>query len=157
LELRNRRAGRAEHEGTATVSIQELGEPGRPRVPALEPDVGERHHGLQPREIVERELAGVSPVVEESPHHELIRHGTHGAAERGSIQDSAGRMGVGGVPQQASIPAQGRAERRGTRRQRREQRDADQRGNRGIARERQAVDGLECAAFFGVGGSAQRR
>jgi hypothetical protein len=61
------------------------------------------------------------------------------------------------MPQQTPIPAQGRAERRGTRRERREKRDANQRGHRGIAREGQAVDGLERAAFFGVGWSAQRR
>lgn len=156
LELSDCRTGRAEDDGTAPVSVQELREPGGPGIPPLEPDIGERHHGIQWLEVVQGELPGVSPIVVESPHHELIGHGAHGAAKRGSIQDSAGRLGIGGMPQQAPIPTQCCAERRGTRCQRRKQRDANQRGNGGIARERKAGDGVECAALFEVGRSAQR-
>jgi hypothetical protein len=120
-QLRDGRARRAEHDGAAPVSLEELAEPGGPRVAALEPRIRERHQRTQPFEIVQRELTHVALIIEESPHHELIGHGAYDAAKGGAIQGPAGCSSLRGVPQQVPIPAQGGAERRGTRCQRREQ------------------------------------
>jgi hypothetical protein len=120
-ELRDGRARRAEHDGAASVSLEELAEPGGPRVAALEPRIGERHQWIQSFEVLQRELTHVSLIIEESPHHELIGHGAYDAAKGGAIQSPAGPSGLCGVPQHVPISAQGGAERRRTRRQRREQ------------------------------------
>ena len=120
-ELRDGGAGRAEHDSAAPVSLEELAEPGRPRVAALEPRIRERHQWTQPLEVVQRELTHFALIIEESPHHELICHGAYDAAKGGAIQGSAGRSSLCGVPQHVPISAQGSAERRGTRCQRREQ------------------------------------
>jgi hypothetical protein len=120
-ELRDGCAGRAEHDTAAPVSLEELAEPGRPRVAALEPPIRERHQWTEPFEVIQRELTHVAQIIEESPHHELIGHGAYDAAKGGAIQGPAGRSGLCGMPQHVPISAQGGAERRGTRCQRREQ------------------------------------